>query len=297
MLARNTKPNRIPTGPSHERRAGFTLIELLVVIAIIAILASLLLPALANAKMQAKQTKCMSNLRQIGMAEVMYVGDFKYYTGDWSAVYQCYVWPPLLLPYEGNNRAAFNCPSSPPFTAWDTNLNPTLGGENTSGKYDFYTIGIATSFSYGYNDWGLAGSALNFSPQLGLGGDVDGSLHQGFVADTAVRTPSLTIMVGDVKGSPIHTANFDANLDPTDTRGNTTGESEWPSNRHNYRSVFTFCDGHEELAKRTDSCNETNSYWRSRWNNDGLPHDGVQGAAVPTWSYNAAAAGVLDPSY
>lgn len=122
---------------STLRRSGFTLIELLVVIAIIAILAAILFPVFASAREKARQTACLSNMKQLALASMQYTQDYDERFDPEVDVYAKGAgWAGVLYPYV-KSTATYRCPddlSSIPVNGVSYGLNSQLSPYNSAGN-------------------------------------------------------------------------------------------------------------------------------------------------------------------
>ena len=211
-----------------ELDCAFTLIELLVVIAIIAILAGLLLPALARAKESARSTKCLGQMRQLGLAVRLYADD----NGD---------------EFPRSQHSAFAHGQLP----WGRALAPLLGSDTTTwtnllrGVYHCPSDYRTNGGSYG----------LNVYFELGPDDDYQGK-PETWRRTGAVPHPSTTVVFAENASDADHIMpNFwTASSDAVDVA----------SRRHGRRSNYTFVDGHAEArpfktiyepAQQTDQWN------------------------------------------
>jgi prepilin-type N-terminal cleavage/methylation domain-containing protein/prepilin-type processing-associated H-X9-DG protein len=225
---------------ASRRSSAFTLIELLVVIAIIAILAAILFPVFAQAKSAAKTTSCLSNMKQIGTGELMYMGD------NDGGIHE-------LIPGGAASKAGLVGEPS----MWMGTLQPYIKSTDifrcsasTQPKVDI-TFAGRTTCSIGMNSF--LGWYFNYYYSIVLGGNESGGGYPRPVSENLAEYAAETAVFTD---------GFDQTVGSTTPRGYWIdpgygfGRRFGLSNRHNGRSNVWFLDGHAKNFKTQSLLNQ-----------------------------------------
>ncbi len=227
-------------------RFGFTLIELLVVIAIIAILAAMLFPVFSQVREKARQTTCLSNQKQIGLAFMAYAQDYdemlppSNYAPNPSLpnwVWQQFVEPYIKGNFPGNVAASQNqrisifvCPS------WDRSLG-TLGADISTWPQWMVT---RPSSSYCSNYWVMGSFDRLLAP----------ALRRSPVSLAQIQTPAQTLLVGEGLGTCVWSPGDDTGPPyPHSSSRDCSYNYVYGRFRHNDGANHILCDGHAKWFK------------------------------------------------